>query len=175
MCAQASSFTLCLVFGESLLPCLRVHHLLAISIISLLNKQYYRGAWYLILLLPMLSVMLINLAGMIRCRKRLSHKAFLSFLFAFLPIIGITFVQRFIEIYPLFDICVVLSAISMYGLILSDQIEQDLLRQREIVRQEQEIAHQRANIMVLQMHPHFIYNTTTRLYLQYNDEHLLSM
>ena len=63
----------------------------------------------------------------------------------------------FVELYPLIDISIVISALSMYSLILSDQIEQDLRRQREI-------ANQRTSIMVLQMRPHFIYNTMTSIY-----------
>jgi LytS/YehU family sensor histidine kinase len=51
----------------------------------------------------------------------------------------------------------VLSALSMFGIILFDQIEQ-------YMRQQQKIAHQRASIMVLQMRPHFIYNTMTSIY-----------
>ena len=59
----------------------------------------------------------------------------------------------------------------MYSFILSDQIEQDLRRQqeiarqeREIARQQREIAHQRASVMILQMRPHFIYNTLMSIY-----------
>ena len=45
----------------------------------------------------------------------------------------------------------------MYCIILSDQIEQYL-------RQQQEIAGQRASILVLQMRPHFIHNTMLSIY-----------
>ena len=45
-----------------------------------------------------------------------------------------------------------LLALIMYGLILSDNVDQFMLQQREIV-------HQKASIMVLQMRPHFIYNS----------------
>ena len=74
-----------------------------------------------------------------------------------LPITVMLVINTFIEVYPLIDICVVLSALSMYSLILSDQVEQALNRQREI-------ANQRASIMILQMRPHFIYNTMTSIY-----------
>ncbi|MBQ9503459.1 MAG: histidine kinase, partial [Lachnospiraceae bacterium] len=53
------------------------------------------------------------------------------------------------------------SALAMYSLVLSDQIEQDL-------RQQQEISQQQASIMVLQMRPHFIYNTMTSIYCLYS-------
>ena len=121
------------------------------------DKQYYRGTWYPVFLMPILVVMLLNIAGIIRYRKKLSRKAFLSFLITLLPFTGVLLVQMFIEIYPLIDICVVLSSLSMYSLILSDQMEQDLRRQKEI-------ANQRNSIMVLQMSPHFIYNTMTAVY-----------
>ena len=45
----------------------------------------------------------------------------------------------------------------MFGIILSDQIG-------EYLRQQRELAHQRASIMVLQMRPHFIYNTMMSIY-----------
>jgi LytS/YehU family sensor histidine kinase len=50
-----------------------------------------------------------------------------------------------------------LFAIIMFSLILSDNMDQ-------YMRQQQEIAHQRANVMVLQMRPHFIYNTMMTIY-----------
>ena len=80
-------------------------------------------------------------------------------------------VMLFVDAMPLFDISFVLSALVMYSFILSDQIEQNLRRQREIARQEREIAgqqreiaHERASVMVLQMRPHFIYNTLMSIY-----------
>ena len=121
------------------------------------ENRYYRASWYPFMLMPMLILMVLNIAGMIRRRNNLSRKKFLSFLIAILPTTGVLIVQIFIEVYPLIDICVVLSALSMYSLILSDQVEQDLSRQREI-------ANQRNSIMVLQMRPHFIYNTMTSIY-----------
>ena len=61
-----------------------------------------------------------------------------------LPVTVALLVQMFADVFPLIDISYVLSALSMYGLVLSDQIEQDLRRERELARQQQEIAHQRA-------------------------------
>ena len=121
------------------------------------DGEYRRGFWYPVLLVPMIMAMLLTVAGLVRWRKRLSRKAFMSFLITLLPITGVLIVDMFIEIYPLIDVSIVIAALSMYSLILSDQIEQDLHRQREI-------ANQRASIMVLQMRPHFIYNTMTSIY-----------
>jgi sensor histidine kinase YesM len=128
------------------------------------DKYYYRGPLYPLLLLPMIGILLLNLAGAIQRRKHFSRKTFLSFLAAILPMTFALIVMLFVDFLPIFDISFVISAIAMYGLILSDRIEQDLHHQREIARQQQEIANQRASIMVLQMRPHFIYNTMTSIY-----------
>ena len=121
------------------------------------DNKYYRDSWYPLLMLPIILLTMLNIRGMMRRRKYLSRKKFLSFLIALLPITGVLVINIFVELYPLVDICVVVSALSMYSLVLSDQVEQYLSRQREI-------ANQRANIMVLQMRPHFIYNTMTSIY-----------
>ena len=123
------------------------------------ENVYYRGPLYPIILMPMLAVLLLNLAGTMRRRARLSRKAFLCFLIATLPMTVAVFVHMFIDFHQFIDICTVLSALSMYGLVLSDQIEQNLSYQRKIALQERRIAHERASNMVLQMRPHFIYNT----------------
>jgi len=66
-----------------------------------------------------------------------------------------------IHMFILVDLFVVfgmaLFVIIMFGLILSDNMEQ-------YMRQQREIANQRANVMVLQMRPHFIYNTMMTFY-----------
>lgn len=121
------------------------------------DAQPTRGIFYPIMMLPVNAINFLNLTVMIRKRQQFSRRAFLSFLIALLPITLTFLVQMFIEIYLLVDICLVLSALSMYSLILADQIEQDLTHQREIARQ-------RSSIMVLQMRPHFIYNTMTSIY-----------
>lgn len=128
------------------------------------DYQYIRGPLYPLALLPLVAILLFNLAGTIRRRTRLSRKVFLGFLVALLPMSVALIVQLFVDVFALLDISLVLSALSMYSIILSDQIEQDQRRQREIARQQLEIANQRASITVLQMRPHFIYNTMTSIY-----------
>ena len=113
---------------------------------------YQRGSLYPLLLLPLVAILLLTLAGAIRRRKRLSHKVFLSFLVAIAPMTLALIVQMFVDVFPLIDISYVLSTLSMYGLILSDQIEQDR-------RQQQEIARQRTELMLSQIQPHFLNNT----------------
>ena len=144
------------------------------------ENQYFRGFLYPFPLIPVIAALLLHFAGMMRRRKRLPRRVFLAFLIAILPITAAYSVQLFIDVFPLIDFCYIISALAMYSLILSDQIEQDRLRQREIIEQQQEIAGQqreiarqereiarqqreiaqeRTSVMVLQMRPHFIYNT----------------
>lgn len=123
------------------------------------KNQYFRGPLYPFSLLPLFIITLLNLAGTIRRRKRLSRKAFIAFLIAILPIAVALAVQLFIDAYQLLDISYILSALAMYSFILSDQIEKDRRQQQEIAEQQREIANKKASIMVLQMRPHFIYNT----------------
>ena len=121
------------------------------------DKEFYRGRLYPLLLTPMIAVLLLNLAGTIRRRKQLSRKVFLSFVVALLPMTAAVAINMFFDAIPIFDISFILSAVAMFGMILSDQVEQDLRRQREI-------AQQRAGVMVLQMRPHFICNTMITIY-----------
>lgn len=128
------------------------------------NNRYHRGPLYPLFLAPILAIQLLNLVGTIRRRKQLSRKTFLGLLIAILPITITVLVQMFIDIYPIIDICTILSALVMYSFILSDQIEQDRRHKQEIIRQQQEIARERSSVMVLQMRPHFIYNTLMSIY-----------
>jgi sensor histidine kinase YesM len=130
------------------------------------QNEYFRGPLYPLIVLPMIAIQLLTLVGTVRYRRRLSRKVFFAFLIALLPIVVALTAQLFFDVFPLIDFSYLLSALVMYSLILSDQIEQDRSRQQEIVRQQQkislqqrEIAHERASIMALQMRPHFIYNT----------------
>ena len=121
------------------------------------DNHYQRTPLYPLALVPLLLILLLNLAGTIRSRKRLSRKVYLAFLVAILPMALALTVQMFFDVFPLLDIAYVLSALSMYGLVLSDRIEQDR-------RQQREIAHQRTSIRALQMRPHFIHNTLMSIY-----------
>jgi hypothetical protein len=141
------------------------------------DNQYTRGPLYPLVLLPAIAILLLNLAETIRRRRLLSRKAFLGFLVALVPMTLALTIQLFIDVYPLFDTCCILASLSMYSFILSDQIEQDRRRQQdiarqqeEIARQQMEIANQHASIMVLQMRPHFIYNTMTSIYCLCNQD-----
>lgn len=141
------------------------------------DGQYVRGSLYPILLMPLVAILLFNLIGTVKRRERLTRRVYHSLLIAILPMMASLTVILFVDAFPLLDISYVLSALAMFSLILSDQIEQDLMHQREnlrqqqeITRQQQELASQRANIMVLQMRPHFIYNTLMSIYSLCNQD-----
>ena len=121
------------------------------------DARFHFGPGYSLLIVPPFIIELINLAYLILRRPRLTRKLFLSILAALLPLTVVLIVHLFVSVFPLISFSIALFALSMYGVILSDQIEQYL-------RQQREIAHQRASIMVLQMRPHFIHNTMMSIY-----------
>jgi sensor histidine kinase YesM len=137
------------------------------------DNQYSRGPLYPLFLLPAIALLLLNFVWIMKSRMRLSRKVFLAFLITILPITAALIVHLFVDVFPLIDLSYVISALAMYSFILSDQIDEDRLRQqeiilqerkiadqqREIARQQRKIAHERASVMVLQMRPHFIFNT----------------
>ena len=121
------------------------------------DNQFFRGPWHPLLMAPMIVVLLINFAYVIRERRKLSRRHFIAFLVHLLPLTVTMVIHIFVYV-PLFiDIGITICALTMYSLILSDEVEQ-------YARSQREIAHQRANIMVLQMRPHFIYNTMMSIY-----------
>ncbi len=128
------------------------------------ENQYFRGPMYPLFLVPQIGVMMLNFTATIRRRAQLPRKVFSAFLVSILPITTALIVHIFVEAFLLIDISYILSSLAMYSLILSNQIEQDHLQQQKIIRQQQEIVHERASIMVLQMRPHFIYNVLMSIY-----------
>jgi two-component sensor histidine kinase len=121
------------------------------------DNQFQRGPLYPLLLSPAVALLLLNVAGTLRRRKRLPRKVLIGLLVALLPMTATLIANLFADAVLVYDISHALSALALYGLALSDQIERDMRRQRQI-------ANQRASIMVLQMRPHFIFNALTSIY-----------
>lgn len=121
------------------------------------DTQFYRGPWYPLLILPLLAIMLLNIVGVIRRRDVLSKKLFRAFLVYLLPLTAAMIVHAFVTAFLLVDMSIGLSAFAMLCIVWSEHAERYMSQQREI-------ANQRANITVLQMRPHFIYNTMTSIY-----------
>ena len=122
------------------------------------DNQYIRDSWHLLLIAPAFAVMIFNLAAVIRRRNKLSRKYFVAFLIHLLPLQIALFIHNMIaENLVLVTLGLSISMLSLFAIILYDQIEQYFGQQREI-------ANQKANIMVLQMRPHFIYNAMMSIY-----------
>ncbi|MBR2216673.1 MAG: histidine kinase [Selenomonadaceae bacterium] len=119
--------------------------------------NFYRGAWHPLLLAPLDILLLLNLAGVIRRRSLLPRKYYTAFLIHMLPLTVTFLAHSFFFVPMLVFFGVVISTLSVFGVILYDQIDQ-------YMRQQKEISHQRASIMVLQMRPHFIYNAMMSIY-----------
>ena len=128
------------------------------------ENQYYHGPLYPLIPIPIIAVLLLNFTGTMRRRARLSRKAFLSLVIAQMPMAFTLILNLFVDAVLLFGISYVLSALVMYSLVLSDQIEQTIQYQQKIAEQQGEIARQRTKVMVLQMRPHFIYNTLVSIH-----------
>ena len=147
-----------------------IHTLLAIYIILLIYTQfstsiyyitaenvYNRGPYYPVLLVPPALLMLVNIIIYIQKRGNLSkyqRNAFAIYLVVPLVCMIIQMVS-----YGLLLIVIgsSLSAFFMFTTILSDQTE-------HYIKQSEEKLQAEANIKVLQMRPHFIYNTMTSIY-----------
>ena len=122
------------------------------------DNQFIQGSWHLLMVAPMFVVMFLNTASVIRRRNNLPRKYYVAFLIHLLPLQVVLFIHNFLfELLASVVLSVCISILSLFVIILYEQIEQYLGQQREI-------AHQRANIMVLQMRPHFIYNAMMSIY-----------
>ena len=121
------------------------------------DNHFCRGAWHPMLMAPIIIIMLFNLASVIRRRGKLSPKHCAAFLIYLIPLTATWIIHTFVFVPLLVFIGVVISTLSMFAIILYDQIDRYL-------RQQREIAHQRASIMVLEMRPHFIYNAMMSIY-----------
>lgn len=121
------------------------------------DNEFVRGSLWAVSMAPMVAILLLNVAAVIRRRKKLSKKYFIGLLVYMIPMLVAMIIHMFIAVEVFVVLCMTLFALIMYEQILSDNVEQ-------YMRQQQEIAHQRASIMVLQMRPHFIYNSMMGIY-----------
>lgn len=121
------------------------------------DNQFFRGPLWALGLFPVVVTLLLNIIAVFRRRKKLSKKYYIGLLVYLLPMTVALSVHLFLSVDFFIVFGMSLFALIMFGLILTDNEE-------KFIRQQQEIAHQRASIMVLQMRPHFIYNTMTGIY-----------
>ena len=121
------------------------------------DNQFFYGPFYELSLMPMVLIFVLNIAGTIKRRKVLAKKYFIGLLIYLVPMSAMMIVHMFFSVEIFSVLGMALFALIMYSLTLSDNMEQ-------YMRQQREIADQRANIMVLQMRPHFIYNSLMGIY-----------
>lgn len=118
---------------------------------------YHRGPLYPLLLAPTVLIMTILLLGLIKRKSKLSKKRFNAFLLYILVPAFSMIIQMFFYGLLLIVLGTTISTAFMFLSILLEQLEINEKQQREIERQQ-------ANILVLQMRPHFIYNTLSSIY-----------
>ena len=121
------------------------------------DLEFHKGILLPLLLLPILVIMLINLIILIINRYVYTKRIFIAFLILIVSTAIGTIIYAFSAALAIFNISVCLSTLVMYMLIVTEQIN-------KYIQQQADIANQKANIMVLQMRPHFIYNTMTDIY-----------
>ncbi len=115
------------------------------------------GPAYPLLVMPLLAMLGLLAVGVVRRRNKLPQQYFRAFLIWLIPVAVAILVHMITTSFVLIDLGLTVFIFAMYRIIVSDSVEQDRLHQ-------QEIANQRASIAVLQMRPHFIYNTMTSIY-----------
>ena len=102
------------------------------------DHQYTRGSSFPLLMAPLALIMLLTIAALFKRRKQLSNRIFAALLIYLLPTALLIILYLFAPVDIFLSLWMVLCAQTMFGLILTDNIEQ-------FVRQQQEIAHQRCN------------------------------
>ena len=120
-------------------------------------EDFYRGECHFVLTLPMIAIMFLNIFGVIRRKNLLTKKYFRAFLLYLSAITFVTLIHIIEFSIYLVVMGIIFSNLVIFAVILSEQVNQFFKQQKEIVNQQ-------ANILTLQMRPHFIYNTMTSIY-----------
>ena len=121
------------------------------------DNEYFRGPLYSVLLIPLVLLMTVNLFALFQYRMELSPRYRIAFTVYFLVPLLCMVVQIFYSTVLMTVLGSAVSALIMLWIIVLDQMERS-------VAQVREIAQQKASINVLQMRPHFIYNTMMGIY-----------
>ena len=121
------------------------------------DNVYRRGPWYPVLLITPVLLMLLNLLALWRRRPKLTRRQKLAFALYLLIPMGCMLVQMLS--YGLLMIVIGSCAAAFFMFLFHLRDQQD-----RYTAQQREIANQRNSIMVLQMRPHFIYNTLMSIY-----------
>ena len=118
---------------------------------------YLRGPWYTLLLFPPVLIMLVNLWGLWRRRKKLSRRQIFAFqVYILIPLLSMLIQMLYYGILAT-ALGAMLGSMAMYLFVLSDQ-------QDKFIRVTEENANRDFNIRILQIRPHFIYNVMSSIY-----------
>ncbi len=121
------------------------------------DLQLLRESLHPLLLSPIAAIMIVNLITLIIKRNKLSQRYFFAFMLHICTITIVTIIHAFYDVLAVLNLGIWIVSFAMYILILKSQIER-------YIHQQSALAQQKASILVLQMRPHFIYNTMTSIY-----------
>ena len=121
------------------------------------ENVYQRGPWYFALLVPPAAMMIMNCISLFLRRKQLTKRQRAAFTVYLVVPLCCMLIQMFSYGLLMIVIGTSVSIMIMFIFILLDQVDYS-------IRQQKENAAQQASIAVLQMRPHFIYNTLMSIY-----------
>ncbi len=121
------------------------------------DGRFFLKETHPLLFVPVIAISILGLAAVFLRRKEVSRRHFYASLLFLIPSTVATLIHSLFFSVLILNIAMCISSVAMYMLILTEQIDQ-------YVRQQAAIANQNARIMVLQMRPHFLYNTMTSIY-----------
>ena len=121
------------------------------------NNEIQRGPLFPLLVVPAVVIMLFDIVGIFFIRKKLLKGYFISFLVYLIPLTVVMILHMFFSLELFIILALGLWALTILVLVVKEN-------SKEYLKQQKEIANQRANILMLQMRPHFIYNTMTSIY-----------
>ena len=128
------------------------------EIYSISNENVYqRGPWYFVLLVPPAAMMIMNCFSLLLRRKQLTKRQRAAFTVYLVVPLCCMLIQMFSYGFLMIVIGTSISVVILFAFILLDQVDHS-------IRQQRENAAQQASITVLQMRPHFIYNTLMSIY-----------
>ena len=112
---------------------------------------YHRGAWYPVLLVPPITMMILNLWLLWSRRRKISRRQIIAFA-CYMLIPGLSMVIQLFFTGNAIVLGASVAAFIMLAYLMSDQAEQ-------YYRQQAENSKLRAEILLSQIQPHFLFNT----------------
>ena len=129
----------------------------AVYYFSFAEKRVCPGPLYPLLVIPPILLMALNLVGLIRRKPMLTRRQIIALAICTVTPLICIFVQAAFFGVSVLVVGASTSSLAMLGLILADQADAH-------IRQLEETAQRQAQVMSLQMRPHFIYNVMTSIY-----------